>query len=126
MGVGNDMDKNLFRYTVTKNIDSVFVETFTLKEIPIKLRPWLDANYLSFNNIKSVDQCTGERDINNIPIFENDIVERINGDKSQDQFCGIVKFIEGTFWVINDEFALSVFNELDKWQIIKEDEEWTA
>ena len=132
MGVGNDMDKNLFRYTVTKNIDSTFVETFTLEEIPIKLRPWLDANYLSFNNIKSVDQCTGESDINNIPIFENDIVQQVHSGETTSSFRGIVQFLEGAFWAVNCDcdgdncIEFPIYTKDHRWQIIKEDEEWTA
>jgi len=117
------MGKNTFKYTVRNRDNIKFIRIFRIEDISDRLRPWLEANYCSVNDIVSVHQYTGENDAHEKPIFENDCVQRINDDQDSDPFCGIVKFLEGAFWVINDDFAFSVFNETWQWEILDEDKD---
>ena len=111
------MDKNYFRYTIKRGNGFTFCETFSIEEIAVKFQQWLDVNYIGSHQIKSIDQYTGETDVNNKPIFENDTVRQAGANN--DLFCGTVEFLEGQFWVVTEHFKFPIFTESKQWEIVE-------
>jgi len=69
------------------------------------------------------EQFSGDKDIHNIEIYAGDILTMtptVPGGEIPDDFYGEVKFIEGGFYVVDDDekTMFKVWQEVERWEIV--------